>query len=52
MDLWPTEYDSKLRRVRDIWGHPRRLEFRQKMNTVNIAATSGTEYSSALMHIL
>jgi len=28
------------------------LEFRQKMNTANIAIISGTEYSSALMHIL
>jgi len=28
------------------------LEFRQKINTANIAPTSGTEYSSALMDIL
>jgi len=25
VDFWPTQYDSKLRRGRDKWGHPRRL---------------------------
>jgi len=42
------EHGSKLRRDRDKWVHPGRLEFRTKMNTKNIAVTFRTAYSSAL----